>query len=215
MVKFTVELCRTNCHILGMERKKRFGFQTPAYGYAAVERALGAMLGTTDAAIRAGQLRGRLKRLLVLGLPPAGAGKGSRRLYSWEEVCQLGLALLLEDADVEPVAVVRALENTWPRLANKVRQAPDCPDGNPMMLIIRLTAVSGPWRTGDPVSAMPWITIARRIDERAQEQYRKHGFRDESDTVLMLIDRNEPGWIATRNLTNDLQRLQAALHEGE
>ena len=214
MVKFTVELLRTNCNLLGMERT-RYGFRTRTYRYAMVERALGAMLGTTDATIREGQLRGRLKRLLVLGLPPAGAGTGSRRLYSWKEVCQLALALLLEDADVEPVAVVQTLQKAWSHLANRVRQAPDCPADNPMMLTIRLQSVSGPWRTGDPVAAMPWIAVTRRIDERAQKRYRQHRFRDESDNVMMLIDRDESGWVATRNLTNDLRRLQTALHEGE
>jgi hypothetical protein len=197
-----------------MERT-RYGFRTRTYRYAMVERALGAMLGTTDATIREGQLRGRLKRLLVLGLPPAGAGTGSRRLYSWKEVCQLALALLLEDADVEPVAVVQTLQKAWSHLANRVRQAPDCPADNPMMLTIRLQSVSGPWRTGDPVAAMPWIAVTRRIDERAQKRYRQHRFRDESDNVMMLIDRDESGWVATRNLTNDLRRLQTALHEGE
>jgi hypothetical protein len=196
-----------------MDRKPRYGFQTPTFRYAAVERALGVMMGTSDTDTRQGALRGRLKRLLVLGLPPGGPGTGSRRLYSWEEVTQLGIALLLEDADVEPVAVVRALQNTWRHLANKVRLAADCPTDNPMMITIRLTAVSGPWRTGDPLSAMPWITIERRIDERAKARYRKHGFKDESDNVLMQIDRDKPGWVATRNLTADLRRLQAALHE--
>ena len=212
-----------------MARNQRVGFQTPHYPYAAVEHALAAMMGTTDTATQTGQLRGRLKRLLVLGLPPAGPGKGTRRLYSWEEVCQLGLALLLEDADVDPVAVVQALQNTWSHLARNVRLAADCPADNPMMLTVRLTAVSGPWRTGDPVSAMPWITIDRRIDERARERYRKKlGLKDkdpliralkdvvariQADNVLMLISRNEPGWVATINLTAALNKLQAALHE--
>lgn len=196
-----------------MERKERYGFRTPTYRYAAVERALAAMMGTSDLATQQGQLRGRLKRLLVLGLPPAGRGKGSRHLYSWEEVTQLAIALLLEDANVDPVAVVPALEHTWRHVANKVRLAADCPATNPMMLTIRLRAVSGPWRTGDPVSAMPWITIAQRIDERARARHRKHGFQDESDNVLMQINRNEPGWVATTNLTAALSTLQAALHE--
>ena len=196
-----------------MQRKTRYGFQTPTYRYGAVERALGAMMGTTDTATLRGQLRGRLKRLLVLGLPPAGRGKGSRPLYSWQEVCQLAIALLLEDANVDPVAVVPALQHTWRHVASKVRLAADCPAENPMMLTIRLTAVSGPWRTGDPVSAMPWITIAQRIDERARARHRKHGFQDESDNVLMQINQNEPGWVATMNLTAALRTLQQALHE--
>ena len=60
---------------MGMERTRRYGFETPTYRYAAVERALGAMLGTTDTAIREGQLRGRLKRLLVLGCPRQGLAR--------------------------------------------------------------------------------------------------------------------------------------------
>jgi hypothetical protein len=216
-----------------MERKERYGFQTPAYPYAAVERALGAMMGTTDSATLRGQLRGRLKRLLTLGLPPSGPGKGSHRRYSWEEVCQLGIALLLEDADVEPAAVVPALQNVWRHVARNVRLAADCPAENPMMMMVRLTAVSGPWRTGDPISAIPWITVARRIDERSRDRYReklreKLGRKDEdafiralidkvadihADNLLMLIDRNEPGWLAPTNLTDSLSKLQAALHE--
>ena len=122
--------------------------------------------------------------------------------------------MLLEDANVDPVAVVPALQHAWRqrRVTNNVRKAADCPAENPMMLTIRLTAVSGPWR-GDPVSAMPWITIDPRIDERARAKHRQHGFKDESDNVVMLINRNEPGWVATTNLTAALSTLKAALHE--
>jgi hypothetical protein len=195
-----------------MDRKERYGFGTAAYPYWAVERALGAMMGA-DTPTQAGALRGRLKRLLTLGLPAGGPGTGKRRLYSWEEVCQLGIALLLEDCGVDPVAVVPALQNIWAKVSRNVRAATDDKAlTNPMMITLRLSAVSGPWRTGDPLSALPWITIAPRIDERARAKYRKHRFKDESDNVLMLIDRNEPGWVATRNLTAELTKLQAALH---
>jgi hypothetical protein len=194
-----------------VDRKTSYGFGTSAYPYGALERALGVMMDA-DTATQQGALRGRLKRLLTLGLPPVGLGKGSRRLYSWEEACQLALALLMEDCGVDPIAVVAALKNTWPRLARNVRSAADCPENNPMMITLRLEAVAGPWRTGDPISALPWITIAPRIDERARARYRQKRFKDESDNVLMLINRDEPGWVAVRNLTTALTQLQAALH---
>jgi hypothetical protein len=50
-----------------------------------------------------------------------------------------------------------------------------------------------------------------RIDERAKARHRKHGFKDESDTVVMMFDRNEPGWFAVRNYTVEALKLQAAL----
>jgi hypothetical protein len=55
-----------------------------------------------DEATQKGALRGRLKRLSTLGLPASTPGKGSRRSYSWEETNQLLVALLMEDAGLDP-----------------------------------------------------------------------------------------------------------------
>jgi hypothetical protein len=204
---------------MGMDRKRSHGFATPPtkaevgepYRYVRVEDALGAMMGA-DREQQQGALRGRLKKLSTLGLPPAGPGKGARRRYSLDQIYQLAIALLVEDAGVDPTAAVPALNNVWPAIARNVRRAPECKPENPMMITLRLETVAGPWRTRDPLSAMPWITVAPRIDERARARYRKHRFKDESDTVVMLIDRNQPGWVATRNLTDRLRVLLTALH---
>jgi len=77
----------------------------------------------------------------------------------------------------------------------------------------QLQTFTGPWndQARDPRAALPWIGMYPRIDERAKARHRKHGFKDESDTVVMMFDRNEPGWFAVRNYTVEALKLQAAL----
>jgi hypothetical protein len=202
-------------HICGMGPTKRYDFGTGRYAYGEIERALGVTLGA-DSATQQGALRGRLKRLATLGLPPSGPGKGARRLYSWEEANQLLMALLMEDAGLDPVAVVPAIKNTWSRLANKVRLATSdkALDGNPMWLKLQLQTITGPWSTKDPLSAVPWIAVVPRYDERSRALSAKHRFRDESDNIVSLLNDERPGWFAFRNLTAEVSKLQAALHGG-
>ena len=65
--------------------------------------------------------------------------------------------------------------------------------GNPMLLTLQLQTVSGPFRTGDPLSAVPWIGVMPRTDERSQAMHAKeHGFRDKSDNVLMVMRSEQP-----------------------
>jgi hypothetical protein len=184
---------------------------TRGYRYAEVEPALGAMLGA-DTATQQGALRGRLKRLSTLGIPGSGPGKGSRRLYSWEEVVQLAVALLMEDAGLDPVVVAKAITTSWHWLATKAVRAVEASPNNPILLTLRLSHLSGPWRTGDPVSAVPRIGIVPFIDERARKWAAQHKREIEVYTVLdMLRRQNEPGFLAIRNLTDELIRLRAAL----
>ena len=68
------------------------------------QQALGETFGA-DREAQQGALRGRLKRLSTLGLPASGPGKGARRRYSWEQANQLLIALLMEDAGLDPVVV--------------------------------------------------------------------------------------------------------------
>jgi len=196
-----------------MDRKERDSFATGVYRYAQIERGLAVTLGA-DAALQKGPLRGRLKKLSTLGLPSAGPGKGSRRLYSWEEANQLLLALLMEDAGLDPGVVAPAIKTVWARLAANVRLATSVKAAsNPMMLHLRLRTFTGPWNdeTRDPRAAALWIGIYPRIDERAKARYLKHGFKDESDTVVEMFDRNEPGWFAVRNYTVEALKLHAEL----
>src|SRR5262245_55386556 len=100
-----------------MDRKEPDSFATGVYRYAQIERGLALTLGA-DKATQKGPLRGRLKKLSVLGLPADGPGKGSRRLYSREEANQLLLALLMEDCGLDPVVVAAAVKTTWAGLAS-------------------------------------------------------------------------------------------------
>ena len=198
-----------------MDRTKRYGFGTPRYAYGELEQALGETFGA-DREAQQGALRGRLKRLSTLGLPASGPGKGARRRYSWEQANQLLIALLMEDAGLDPVVVVRAIKAVWPKVASKVAAATSdkALAGNPMLLTLQLQTVSGPFRTGDPLSAVPWIGVMPRIDERARMRHAKQGFRDSSasDAVVTMLGHNHPGWFAVRNLTAAVNTLQTALH---
>jgi hypothetical protein len=210
-VKFILELPPGPCHLSGMPRNKSYGFETPRFSYAQVERALAAVM-SADATAQAGPMRGRLKRISTLGLPEARPGKGQRRRYSLGETCQLALVLLIEDAGLDPTVAVAAIKRVWPRIERNVPRALDSPPENPTMLTLRLATISGPFRDGDPRSALPWITVASRYDERARARHQKHGFRVEDDNVAMLVERDDPDhWVCFRNLTAALSKLQEAL----
>lgn len=186
-----------------MDRTKRYDFGTPRYAYGDLERALGETLGA-DREAQQGALRGRLKRLSTLGLPPAGPGKGSRRRYSWEEANQLLTALLMEDAGLDPIVVVRALKAVWPKLASKVAAATGkkALASNPMWLNAQIETVAGPWRTKDPLSAVPQVVVIPRYDGK-------------SDNLLSLLNNDKPGWFAVRNLTAAANKLHTALHAAD
>jgi hypothetical protein len=197
-------------HICGMVGKERYGSGTGAYAYGQIEQALGVTLGA-DWTTRRGALRGRLKRLSTLGFPATSPGKGARRLYSWEEACQLLVALLMEDAGLDPVTIVKAMKNVWPHLAKKVIRAADATK-NPMMLTLQLETVGGPWRTKDPKAGVPYIGVVPRIDERSKTKYAEWGLKGNPDTIAMMVDRGGPGWFAVRNLTAEVSKFQDALH---
>src|SRR5215831_21076350 len=117
-----------------MDRKEQDSFAIGAYRYAQIERGLAVTLGA-DEATQKGPPRGRLKKLSTLGLPPDGPGKGSRRLYSWEEANQRLMALLMEDAGLDPVVVAAAVKSTWAGLVRMVSHATsEKVASNPLML---------------------------------------------------------------------------------
>src|SRR5262249_28263307 len=140
------------------------------------ERALGVALHAEDKPTQQGALRGRLKRLATLGLPAAGPGKGSRRQYSREEAHQLLVALMMEDAGLDPVVVARAVRKLWaPNMRRHAEAAASAAKDNPVLIELRLQTVTGPWRTGNPHAALPWVRLLRRFHEREIEQHKKRG----------------------------------------
>jgi hypothetical protein len=196
-----------------MDRTKRYEFETPRYSYGELEQALGAVFNADQDAQR-GALRGRLKRLSTLGLLTGGPGKGSRRRYSWEEANQLLIALMMGDAGLDPVVIVQAIKAIWPKVAHRVAAATSAKAraGNPMLLVLQLQSMSGPFRTGNPLSAVPWIGVMPLVDERARAKQKEHGFRDTSNNILTMFEQTTPNWLAVRDLTAAADTMLTSLH---
>ena len=207
-----------------MRGNQSYNFVTGAFAYARVEQALGAAL-YADAEIQRGALRGRLKRLLTLGLPENGPGKGSRRLYSLEEAHQLLVALLMEDAGLDPTVVAPAVKKAWPNnLAERAENATRAEaKTNPIVLLMMLQTITGPWRTGDAHTAVPLVYLKPRLNKEAFERYRSKKYRElgisevaavrMADEVTSGFDnaREDEGWFVARNYTQKAEKLEAVL----
>jgi hypothetical protein len=206
--------------------KERQSFATGAYAYGQVERALGAAL-YADTATQQGSLRGRLKRLSTLGLPASGPGKGSRRLYSLEEAHQLLVALLMEDAGLDPVVVAPAVEKAWMNnLAKNAATATseEAKTKNPIIIKMALQTVTGPWRTGDANTAVHFVRLVPRSNRRAVKRYLEMKTKPPitPEQAEQLADevaggigfdswREEDGWFVVRNYTTKAEKLEDAL----
>jgi hypothetical protein len=188
-----------------MDKKEQDDFVTGQYAYGEIERALGLTLGADETAQR-GPLRGRLKHFAKLGLPAGGPGKGARRRYSKDEAYQLLLALLLADLGIDPTLIVPKIPEIWRFFASRVRAADSAPANNPMMLIVQVREVVGPWGKKEPL----WVSVTPHIDEKAKARYAQHRFRDESDNVAKML-RNQPDWVCVLNLTDKVLKLNIAL----
>ena len=187
-------------------------FSDPAHRYNRLELGCGAALGLDKVATQ-GPLRARWKRFGTLGLPEGRPGKGAKRLYSPEQCLQLLVALLLNDAGLDPTIIVPAIKHCWPHMREKVKQAAsEAALGNPIMLLARLQQTK-PLITGNPRDALPWISVFEWTDVVAKVQQAKHGLPNVSDNVLMLLSRDEPGGIYLCNLTRAAFTLQTVLDE--
>ena len=192
-----------------MNRKVSYRFDAPRYTYCQVEDALAAVLGP-DAQRRQIALRGRLKHFQQLGLPGLEAGKGARVRYSQEQVAQWLLALLMTELGIDPTVVVELLQGQWKKeIGRWVRQATDkeSREGNPIFLTLRPRLMTGPW--GEPKH--PLETIGRFGKFRRYD----YKLKVRRENVEMFLDHPEDGWLCTRNLTDDLARLQVELDRAE
>jgi hypothetical protein len=185
-----------------------YKFETPRYTYGEVEGALAALLGP-DAQRRQIALRGRLKHFQQLGLPGLEAGKGARVRYSQEQVTQWLLALLMTELGIDPTVVIELIQRYWKTISPWVRQATDKQSraGNPIFLTLRPRLMTGPW--GEPKH--PLETIGRF------GKFRRYDYKlpIRRENVEMFLDHPEDGWLCTRNLTDDLIRLQTHLDRAE
>jgi hypothetical protein len=196
-------------------------YATGAYSYGRLERALGVALYAEDKATQQGALRGRLKRLATLGLPAVGPGKGSRRQYSLEEAHQLLVALMMEDAGLDPVVVAAAVLKLWANnMRRDARLAASATEDNPIWIELRLRTVTGPWRTGNPHEALPWVQLVSRLHGPTLNQGAKRGIkgfelRYRADQVSTAADslREEEGWLAFRNFSQKAAKLETVLNK--
>jgi hypothetical protein len=181
-------------------------FATGHYGYALLERALGAALGV-DEEVQRGALRSRLKRLAQLGVPEPEKDQEGRRLYSQEECHQMLVALLLGNLGLDPMVVARAVKKAWKqnlkRGALEAAQEAGKETDNPMVLHAVLHVVSEPWRTGDPNTAITLVALQRR-------------FNRGSDLLVNSFDNLGPVEFTTAlNYTEAATDLHRALNRGE
>ena len=186
--------------------------------YARLERALGVAL-YADETTQRGALRGRLKRLLTLGIPAPDPEQRARRQYSLEEAHQLLAVLLMEDAGLDPLVAAPALKKLWAnnmrKLAENAAAAKDS-----IMIVMTLCTVTGPWRTGDPNAALLYVYLTPRRKERVLQRYRQQG-RSEAESLLLADEivraaddlREEDGWLAVRNFSVKAKKLEAVLNE--
>ena len=204
-----------------MHGTKRQKFETAFYSYGQVERALASVFNA-DLATQQGAVRGRLKRLATLGLPATSPGKGSRRSYSWEEAVQLLIALLMENAGLDPTIIVPVIEKYWPKFARQIKHSASETEET-MVLCMRLEAMRGPWQTKDPSSAVSWISLLS-YNVETNELMGNHSYHRDKDAVVVKHlplggismhpkEPIPPGWVASCPLTAALNNFQAALNQ--
>jgi hypothetical protein len=215
-------------------------FTARRYGYGLLERALGAALDA-DEEVQRGALRSRIKRLARLGLPaPLPEEWEGSRAYSLEEVHQILIAILMEDAGLDPTVVARAVKKAWVRNLADAKNATstEARTKNPIILFIMLQAVRGPWRTGNPHDAVPLVYLKPRSDRRSFGRYvefyrryfQKQGLDAEdakrmaelmaewkADQVTDGFDhaQKDEGWFAACDYTAIAIKLEDVLKEGK
>jgi hypothetical protein len=198
-----------------MDDKARHGFETARFSYAEIEQALAAAFGVSPD-VRERQFRARLKHFSRLGVPSNKPGKGSRLLYSLEDAAKWLLMLMGAEIGIEPVAMARVIDRHWQQyLAPIMRMAindesrvgmvvdGDMLPPNPLFLTIRPRVVSGDW--GGEIEPK-WIGGLRRYTYRA-----KLADRRRHDNFTDLLKQDDDGWVAVRNLTEALSKIEEAL----
>jgi hypothetical protein len=129
------------------------------------------------------------------------------------------VALLLEDSGLDPTVAARAVLKLWgPNMRRDARLAAAAEASNPILIELRLRTVTGPWRTGNPHEALPWVRLLSRLHVPTLRQYEKRGGferRYRADQVITAADslREVEGWLAFRNFTQKAAKLEAALNK--
>jgi hypothetical protein len=175
----------------------------PRFSYAEVEAGLMVALDIKDEWRTL--FKSRVKHFQRLGVNGAGVrpGKGSPLRYSFEQAARLAIAFLLADIGIDPLLSVQLIEKFWERsLRSRIRRAvaPDARGERGWFLVLRLTAMRGPW---DEDSAVASIGAFQRW----------RGGRSEG--VEMWLDHPEDKNFCVLALSYVLLRLKDHLPNGE
>jgi hypothetical protein len=150
--------------------------------------------------------RSRIKHFQRLGVNGVRPGKGSPLRYSFEQAARLALAFMLADIGLDPFLSVQLIEKFWERsLRSRVRRAvaPDARGDNGWFLVLRLTAMRGPWVEETAVASVASIGSFQR---------RRSG---RSEGVEMWLDHPEDMNFCVLALSHVLFRLKDHLPNGE
>jgi hypothetical protein len=193
-----------------MSRTDPHEFVSPRYTYARVERALLAVFDV--AADRQGPMRARLKHLNLLGMPGLKVGKGQRISYSLEHVSQWLVALLLEEAGIDPTEAVRLVNGTWARGGRPaVLAAMDEPGRavDHIFLVFRPRLMTGLWLKGErPPDTEPVLGFLRHW--RKDKETGKPVNAVEEAIAWGVATKT---WLCLRDLTVDMRVLTTSLGE--
>jgi hypothetical protein len=149
--------------------------------------------------------RSRMKHFQRLGVNVIRPGKGSPLRYSFEQAARLAIAFLLADIGIDPSLSVQLIEKFWETsLRNRIRLAvaPDARGEHGWFLVLRLTAMRGPW---DKDSAVASIGAFQR---RRGEINRVGKSVIPGEGVEMWLDHPEDMNFCTLALSHVLFRLK-------
>jgi len=147
-------------HSEAMSEKLSYGFVENNYPQARIEAAFAQVFGVPPERIKV--LRGRVKHLMVIGLPSTKPGKGARVLYGQDVILRWLLALIFEDCSVTPVGAVKAVERLWEFFDRWVEPAVDAEsERNPVYITLRPQFAKLAWDEHAPPA---WVHFTRRWD---------------------------------------------------
>jgi hypothetical protein len=207
-------------HSEAMSEKLSYRFVENSYPQARIEAAFAQVFGVPPERIKV--LRGRIKHLMVIGLPSTKPGKGARVLYGQDVILRWLLALIFEDCSVTPVGAVKAVERVWElhHVEQWVERALDAEsETNPVYITLRPQFAKLAWDEHAPPA---WVNFTWRKDRRPYPAkmiadirakwgpYGEQYFRDNLRSFLDSTE-DEGSWACVRNLTRDLKVLRAHL----
>jgi hypothetical protein len=211
-------------HIEAMSEKDSYKLVESSYPQGAIERAFAQVFGVPPERIKV--LRGRIKHLMVLGVPNTRPGKGARVSYAQDVILRWLIAVIFEDCGVSPVGAVKAIERVWEffPVDQWVEKALDAEsERNPVYITLRPQFAKLAWDEHAPPA---WVTFTRRWDTREYpasmlanirakwgpegERYFRDNLRSFHDSV-----EAEGSWECVRNLSRDLKVLRDCLEPAD